>query len=60
LNEELRRAVSSFSAEGLDESLVQAPAYSAFVQFIGITQHDLYHAGQIVLLKRALSVQHPT
>jgi hypothetical protein len=25
------------------------------VQFIGLTQHDLYHAGQIALLKRALA-----
>jgi hypothetical protein len=24
-------------------------------QFIGLTQHDLYHAGQIALLKRALA-----
>ena len=23
-------------------------------QFIGITQHDLYHAGQIAILKKAL------
>jgi hypothetical protein len=29
------------------------PPYSAFTQFVGLTQHDLYHAGQIVLLKRA-------
>jgi hypothetical protein len=28
--------------------------YSAYTQFIGITQHNLYHAGQIALLKRAL------
>jgi hypothetical protein len=24
------------------------------MQFIGVTQHSLYHAGQIALLKRAL------
>jgi mannose-6-phosphate isomerase-like protein (cupin superfamily) len=28
-------------------------SYTAYTQFIGITQHDLYHAGQIVLLKKA-------
>jgi hypothetical protein len=28
--------------------------YPAYTQFIGLTQHDLYHAGQISLLKRAL------
>jgi hypothetical protein len=30
------------------------PPYTAYSQFIGITQHDLYHAGQIAMLKRAL------
>ena len=30
------------------------PSTSAYEQFVGVTQHDLYHAGQIVLLRRAL------
>jgi hypothetical protein len=34
---------------------VPEPPYTAYAQFIGITQHDLYHAGQIVLLRRALT-----
>lgn len=55
LHGELRRAVSSFPAERLDEPLVAEPPYSAYIQFIGITQHHLYHAGQIALLKRALA-----
>jgi uncharacterized damage-inducible protein DinB len=54
LNEDLRRAVSRFPARKLDEPLVVEVPYSAYTQFIGITQHDLYHAGQVVLLKRAL------
>jgi len=29
--------------------------YSAYIQFCGTPQHDLYHAGQIILLKKALS-----
>jgi hypothetical protein len=29
--------------------------YSASTQFCGAPQHDLYHAGQIVILKKALS-----
>jgi hypothetical protein len=29
--------------------------YTAYTQFIGTTQHDLYHAGQIVLLKKTAS-----
>ena len=53
LNEELRRAVLAFDPARLDEPLVPEPPYTAYTQFIGTTQHDLYHAGQIVLLKRA-------
>lgn len=33
---------------------VPAPPYTAYTQFIGMTQHDLYHAGQMALLKKAL------
>ena len=54
LNSELRRAVLNFDPERLDEPLVAEPPYTAYTQFIGATQHDLYHAGQIVLLKRAM------
>lgn len=53
-NEELRKAVLSFVSAKLDEPLVPEPPYTAYTQFIGITQHDLYHAGQIALLKKAL------
>jgi DinB superfamily len=53
LNARLRAAVRHFPVERLFEPLVPDPAYSAFTQFVGLTQHDLYHAGQIVLLKRA-------
>ena len=54
LNGELRRAVLDFNAERLDEPLVAEPPYTVYTQFIGVTQHALYHAGQIVLLKRAM------
>jgi uncharacterized damage-inducible protein DinB len=54
LNQRLREAVATFPATRLDDPLVPHPPYSAFTQFIGLTQHDLYHAGQIVLLRRAL------
>jgi len=54
LNGELRRVVLAFDAERLDAPLVPEPSYTAYTQFIGMTQHDLYHAGQIVLLKRAM------
>src|SRR5262245_48369665 len=54
MNEELRRAVKSFPAERLDQPLVPESPYTAYTQFIGVTQHHLYHAGQIALLKRVL------
>ena len=54
LNADLRRAVRSFAPDRLDASVVADPPYTAYTQFIGITQHDLYHAGQIAMLKRAL------
>ena len=56
LNEELRRAVRGFSADRLDAPLVAEVRYAAYTQFIGVTQHNLYHAGQVALLKRALGL----
>jgi len=56
LNEELRRAVRGFSADRLDVPLVAEVRYTAYTQFIGVTQHNLYHAGQVALLKRALGL----
>ena len=49
-----RGAVRVFTPDGLDVPLVANPPYTAYTQFIGVTQHDLYHAGQIAMLKRAL------
>lgn len=54
LNQELRQVVHAFPGARLDEPLVSEVPYTAYTQFIGITQHHLYHAGQIALLKRAL------
>ncbi len=56
LNQELRQKVRSFPEDRLDQPLVPEPPYSAYTQFIGVTQHNLYHAGQISLLKRVLGV----
>jgi uncharacterized damage-inducible protein DinB len=55
LNAETRKVLQAFPAERLDEPLVSTAPYTAYAQFIGLTQHDLYHAGQIALLKRAWS-----
>lgn len=60
LNARLRAAVRNFSVERIFEPLVPDPAYPAFTQFVGLTQHDLYHAGQIVLLARAMRHHSPT
>src|SRR5262245_30952273 len=57
LNLELRSAIRRFPPERLDKPLVPDPSYSAYTQLIGVTQHDLYHAGQITLLKRALAAR---
>ncbi|HEX2251617.1 MAG TPA: hypothetical protein VHH32_14810, partial [Gemmatimonadales bacterium] len=55
LNSKLRQAVRNFPDERLDDPLVPESPYTAYTQFIGVTQHNLYHAGQIALLKRALA-----
>lgn len=55
LNKKLRQAVRDFPDERLDAPLVVGVPYTAYTQFIGVTQHNLYHAGQIALLKRALA-----
>ena len=55
-NEALRQRVLSFRADALDLPLVREPSYSAYTHFIGVTQHDLYHAGQVALLRRALGL----
>jgi uncharacterized damage-inducible protein DinB len=57
LNQDLRRALQTFAPDRLDAPLVADPPYTAYTQFIGLTQHDLYHAGQIAMMKRALDPQ---
>jgi uncharacterized damage-inducible protein DinB len=54
LNAQVRSAVLRFDQDRLDHPLCAGVPYTAYTQFIGITQHDLYHAGQIAILKKAL------
>jgi uncharacterized damage-inducible protein DinB len=54
LNQQIRHAVRGFDPARLDQPITPEPPYPACTQFIGITQHDLYHAGQIAILKKAL------
>lgn len=55
LSQQLRDAVRDFPAERLDELLVPESPWTAYVQFLGVTQHNAYHAGQIALLKRVMA-----
>ncbi len=56
-NASLRQRVREKATLDLDAPLVADPTHSAFTQLVGITQHDLYHAGQIALLKRAMGLK---
>lgn len=53
LNRQLQSAVRAFPAERLSQGL--GSEYSAYTQFCGAPQHDLYHMGQITMLKKALA-----
>jgi uncharacterized damage-inducible protein DinB len=53
-NEDLRHAIRSFPVERLDQPLVPEVPYTAYTQLMGVTQHHLYHAGQMALLKKLL------
>ena len=55
LNEEIRRLVIQFDPRHLDDVPATGTPYTAYTYFIGLTQHDLYHAGQIAVLKKTLS-----
>jgi len=50
----LRDSIKDFSNELL-EGKAAGPDYSRYVVLHGVIQHDLYHAGQIVMLKKALA-----
>lgn len=51
--ERLRLAVEQLSESHLDEKPGNS-RYSCYVMLHGLVQHDLYHAGQIAVLKKAL------
>jgi uncharacterized damage-inducible protein DinB len=52
--EKFRAAVGAFPEDQLDEPLDPGGS-SAYNNFHGHVQHNLYHAGQIVILKKALN-----
>jgi uncharacterized damage-inducible protein DinB len=49
----LRDSIKEFSDEDL-QGKAAGPDYTRYVVLHGVIQHDLYHAGQIVMLKKAL------
>jgi uncharacterized damage-inducible protein DinB len=51
---DLRRTVSRLADARLQE-MVAGKDHSVYVMLHGLIQHDLYHAGQIALLKKACS-----
>jgi uncharacterized damage-inducible protein DinB len=53
-HEELSAAIAGLKDEQLDQPIIEGMA-SVYVTLHGIIQHDLYHAGQIALLKKATS-----
>ncbi len=57
-HERLVKAVAEFPDARLHEQVQgksSQPYYTFFYMFAGIVQHELYHAGQIVMLKKAAS-----
>jgi uncharacterized damage-inducible protein DinB len=55
-HDQLVKAVAAFPEGRLQEGVpgkASQPYYDFFYMFAGIVQHELYHAGQIALLKKA-------
>lgn len=50
----LRKTVERLRDDQLDEKPAPRTDNSRYVMLHGLVQHDLYHAGQIAILKRAL------
>ena len=59
-HDNLVKAVSDFPDGRLQEQVPgkREPYYNYYYMFSGIVQHELYHAGQIALLKKAQSLEH--
>ncbi|MDD5087608.1 MAG: DinB family protein [bacterium] len=51
-HEQLREAVLAASDEKLEEEIPAGGKLTHFVRLHGVIHHDLYHAGQIALLKK--------
>ena len=52
-HEALRRAIAGLDESCLDQPILEGLS-TAYVTLHGVIQHDLYHIGQIAMLKKAL------
>ena len=52
-HQDLHKAIARISEERLDEPILEGLS-TVYVTLHGVIQHDLYHAGQIAMLKKAL------
>jgi uncharacterized damage-inducible protein DinB len=50
----LREAITRVDESRLDEPILEGMS-TVYVTLHGVIQHDLYHAGQISMLKKALN-----
>jgi uncharacterized damage-inducible protein DinB len=50
-NQKLRQSISQLSDRNLEE-IVPGKGYSNYFLLHGVIQHDLYHAGQLTILKK--------
>lgn len=59
-HDDLVKAVSEFRDDRLQEQVPgkREPYYNYYYMFSGIVQHELYHAGQIMILKKVQSLEH--
>jgi uncharacterized damage-inducible protein DinB len=55
---ELHDAIGGIDEARLDEPIVERMS-STYINLHGVIQHDLYHAGQIAILKKALTSDRP-
>jgi uncharacterized damage-inducible protein DinB len=54
----LSDAVARLSVDDLDK-IVAGRDYTVYVMLHGVIQHNLYHAGQIAIVKKSLLAAHP-
>jgi uncharacterized damage-inducible protein DinB len=55
----LREAAAELRDDQLEEKPVARTNNSRYVILHGVVQHDLYHAGQIAILKKAIRISRP-